>query len=191
MLLRVLCPRPKIHVNWFVTSVLRGLLYIQNHCKIRCLIRNLSVKVAPFYEHLFGSNFDLKILPKSALTVTGDPKFCFLRDPKITGRRRFAIIPYDMPELSWKGYLFETMRMTRAVNYGGAEFAECRGKVLKAGSKSRGNKSANCALYLTSKRVVDLRLNHVPGCWSAPLEGILSLALLHEDKPRVFSVPFR
>jgi hypothetical protein len=66
-----------------------------------------------------------------------------------------------MPELSRKG-LFETMRMTRAVNYGKAEFGECRGKVLKAGSKSRGNKAANCALYLISKRVVDLRLNHVP-----------------------------
>jgi hypothetical protein len=84
--------------------------------------------------------------------------------------------------------------MARDVNYGRAEFGECRGKVLKAGSKSRGTKSANCALYLTSKRVVDLRLNHVPESFvsrPAPLEGILSLALLHKDKPRVFvsSIP--
>jgi hypothetical protein len=38
-------------------------------------------------------------------------------------------------------------------------------------------------------------LNHSPhglsGCCSAPLEGILSLALLHEDRPHVFfsSIP--
>jgi hypothetical protein len=117
----------------------------------------------------------------------------------------------SMLELSWKGtkgvplsddekgesrkFLCDgdTVIMTGTcvkTNHGRVGFGECRGKVLTAGSKSRVNKSANCALYLTSKRFVDFKLNHVPESFvSRPIEIVLKAKKVRYSPVQVSDVP--